>query len=148
MKCKCGHEEEEHPEERCERTGEGLTDGDCIIKDCDCKQFIPSEIDNLAISYGKEKTYLDKGKKIGCGKERPVRKTLCQLFEGHKGSCQAVIYWEDESTLCKNNSSESRSETPIKKQNQDKKPEETIGNNKETSGSDIPLIEKRTGDFQ
>jgi hypothetical protein len=33
---------------------------------------------------------------IGCQHERPTRKTLCQLQKGHKGSHQAVIYWEDE----------------------------------------------------
>lgn len=31
-----------------------------------------------------------------CGSERPVRKTLCQRKKGHKGSCNAVIFWEDE----------------------------------------------------
>lgn len=31
-----------------------------------------------------------------CASERPVRKTLCQLPQGHEGSHQAVIYWEDE----------------------------------------------------
>lgn len=29
-----------------------------------------------------------------CGKERPTRKTLCQLKKGHKGSCRAIIFWE------------------------------------------------------
>lgn len=32
---------------------------------------------------------------VGCGVERPLRKTLCQLAKGHIGSHQAVIYWED-----------------------------------------------------
>ena len=31
-----------------------------------------------------------------CGKERPLRKVLCQLKKGHKGSHRAIIYWEDE----------------------------------------------------
>lgn len=31
-----------------------------------------------------------------CGDERPQRKVLCQLPKGHKGSCQAVIFWERE----------------------------------------------------
>jgi len=30
-----------------------------------------------------------------CGKERPARKTLCQLKKGHKGSHRAIIFWED-----------------------------------------------------
>lgn len=32
---------------------------------------------------------------VGCGLERPQRKTLCQLPKGHSGSHQAMIYWED-----------------------------------------------------
>jgi hypothetical protein len=31
-----------------------------------------------------------------CGNERPLRKTLCQLKKGHKGSHRAVIFWEGE----------------------------------------------------
>ena len=31
-----------------------------------------------------------------CGEERPIRKTLCQLPAGHKGSCRAVVFWEKE----------------------------------------------------
>ena len=31
-----------------------------------------------------------------CGSKRPPRKVLCQLKKGHKGSCRAVIYWEEE----------------------------------------------------
>jgi hypothetical protein len=37
---------------------------------------------------------------IACGSERPFRKTLCQLPKGHSGSCQAVIFWEQELLLC------------------------------------------------
>ena len=33
---------------------------------------------------------------IGCGNERPDRKVICQLKNGHKGSHRAVVYWEDE----------------------------------------------------
>lgn len=29
-----------------------------------------------------------------CGVERPVRKTLCQLPEGHGGSHMATVFWE------------------------------------------------------
>ncbi len=32
---------------------------------------------------------------VGCQSERPTRKTLCQLPKGHKGSHQAMIYWEE-----------------------------------------------------
>lgn len=31
-----------------------------------------------------------------CANERLDRKVICQLPRGHKGSHQAVIYWEDE----------------------------------------------------
>jgi hypothetical protein len=31
-----------------------------------------------------------------CGAERPLRKVLCQLPKGHKGSHRAVIFWETE----------------------------------------------------
>ena len=31
-----------------------------------------------------------------CANERPPRKVICQLPKGHKGSHQAVIFWEDE----------------------------------------------------
>ena len=30
-----------------------------------------------------------------CGKVRLPRKGLCQLKKGHKGSCRAIIFWED-----------------------------------------------------
>ena len=33
---------------------------------------------------------------IPCGAERPQRKTLCQMYSGHKGSHSASIFWEDE----------------------------------------------------
>ncbi len=32
--------------------------------------------------------------KLICGNERPLRKTLCQLKKGHKGSCRAIVFWE------------------------------------------------------
>ena len=33
---------------------------------------------------------------MGCGNERPDRKVICQLKNGHKGSHRTVVYWEDE----------------------------------------------------
>ena len=31
---------------------------------------------------------------IPCANIRPQRKVLCQLPIGHRGSCQAVVFWE------------------------------------------------------
>ena len=31
-----------------------------------------------------------------CMKVRPLRKVICQLKKGHKGSCSAVIFWESD----------------------------------------------------
>ena len=45
-------------------------------------------------SYYDECRYATNGEILFCGNERPKRKVLCQLKKGHKGSCQAVIFWE------------------------------------------------------
>ena len=31
-----------------------------------------------------------------CGKERPLRKVFCSKDKGHEGSCNALVWWEDE----------------------------------------------------
>lgn len=35
---------------------------------------------------------------LTCGDERPQRRVFCQLPKGHKGSHQAVVFWEDEAS--------------------------------------------------
>ena len=75
MLCKCRHTLKFHgmnPNGKCEK--------------CDCKKF----------EYNKDRVKrLPTTAENACGYERPLRKVLCQLHKGHKGSHCAVIFWED-----------------------------------------------------
>lgn len=92
----CGHNKKYHRmrnSKECVYAQEGLHE-----LRCKCKKFEPQEKTYNESSHDVLEGELTKRAETekGCGDERPVRKTFCQLFEGHQGSHQAVIYWEDE----------------------------------------------------
>jgi len=68
----------------------------CRSMDCyKCKE-VRMRIMACKVKFDEDVGILDSDKaEEYCGKERPIRKVLCQLKHPHAGSHRAIIYWED-----------------------------------------------------